>query len=56
MNIDHQNIDNRPKRRKFKDTPYTLFTVGLRTNLPQYFVSFQATNGHRVCLEVERSV
>lgn len=56
MNMDHQNMDIRPKRRKAKDNPYTLFTVGLRTGSPQYFVSFRTTGGHSVCLEVEREV
>lgn len=52
----HQNIDPRPKRRKAKDNPYTLFTVGMPTGKPQYYVAFQAASGHRVCLEVERDV
>jgi len=51
-----QNADPRPKRRKSKDNPYTLFTVGVRTGTPQYYVSFQASSGHHVCLEIERGV
>lgn len=56
MNMDHQNMDIRPKRRKAKDNPYTLFTVGIRTGRPQYYVAFQSSSGHRVCIEVEREV
>ena len=49
-------IDPRPKRRKSKDNPYSLFTVGMQHGSPQYYVSFKKTTGHRVCLEIAQSI
>lgn len=51
-----QHFDPRPKRRKSKDNPYTLFSKGMWNGSPQYYVSFQTTEGYRVCLEIEREV
>ena len=48
--------DPRPKRRKAKDNPYTLFTIGIQTNQPHYYVSFPDAQGIRVCLEISKSV
>lgn len=53
---DMQNIDPSPKRRKLRDNPYTLFTVGLKNGEPHFYVSFKAANGNNVCLEVEREI
>ena len=48
-------IDPRPKRRKNKDNPYTIFTIGLNTNHPRYFLSFKDVNGtyHRMEIDSE---
>ena len=48
-------IDPRPKRRKNKDNPYTIFTIGLNTNHPRYFLSFKDVNGthHRIEIDSE---
>lgn len=36
-----KNIDPRPKRRKAKDNPYTIHSIGIDTEHPQFFVSFR---------------
>jgi len=42
MDGQHPNIfDKRPKRRKDKDNPYELFTVGIGTPEPLYFIRFK---------------
>lgn len=43
-------IDPRPSRRKGKDNPYIIFSIGRKTNHPRYFVSFKDVNGthHRI--------
>lgn len=42
MDGQHLNIfDKRPKRRKDKDNPYELFTVGIGTPEPLYFIRFK---------------
>lgn len=35
-----KNKDPRPKRAKNKDNPYTIFTVGLNTEHPRYYLEF----------------
>ena len=52
----NQHIDPRPKRRKSKDNPYSLFTVGIQHGSPQYYVSFKTTSGHHVCMEIAQSI
>ena len=48
-------IDPRPKRRKDRDNPYTIFTIGLKTDRPRYFLSFKDVNGihHRMEIDSE---
>ncbi len=46
-------IDPRPKRRKNKDNPYTIFTIGLNTNHPRYFLSFKDVNGTHHRMEID---
>lgn len=53
---DMQKFDPSPKRRKIKDNPYTLFTVGLKNGEPHFYVSFKAANGNNVCIEVEKEI
>ena len=49
-------IDPRPKRRKNKDNPYTIFTIGLNTNHPKYFLSFKDVNGTHHCMEIDNEL
>mgnify|MGYP000345758035 CR=1 FL=1 len=53
---DIQPIDSRPKRRKSRDNPYTLFTVGMWEGSPRYYISFRTTNGDSICLEIAQEV
>lgn len=46
-----QSIDPQPKRRKTKDNPYTLFTTGIETGNPQYYLSFQGA-----CMEINAAL
>lgn len=48
--------DPRPKRRRTKDNPYILSTVGIKTNQPHYYVSFPDAQGNQIRLEVPESV
>ena len=49
-------IDPRPKRRKAADNPYSIFTVGIETNKPHYYVSFIDTQGVPICMEISKNV
>ena len=47
MDGPHPNqYDKRPKRRRDKDNPYELFTVGIETPEPLYFIRFKDGEGN----------
>ena len=46
------NTDPRPKRRKDKDNPYTIYSIGKDTAHPRYFVEFYDGEGFHQCVEV----
>ncbi len=56
VNNNPNHIDPRPKRRKAKDNPYNIFTVGIETNEPHYYVSFIDTQGVPICMEISKGV
>ena len=49
-----KNIDPCPKRRRDKDNPYDIFTMGIKTDSPRYYIRFKdgVTNEH--CLEIPK--
>ena len=49
-------VDPRPNRRKDKENPYTIFTVGIETDMPQYFVQFADNAGTEHCLEINKEL
>lgn len=49
-----QNADPRPKRRKDQSNPYKLFTVGINTEEPHYYVSFTDSQGVQICMEISK--
>ncbi len=51
-----KNIDPRPKRRKDKDNPYEIFTTGIDTAHPRYYLSFQDHGGIKQCMEIEKNL
>ena len=51
-----QNIDPRPKRRKDKDNPYEIFTTGLDTVQPHYFLAFVDSTGVEQCIEIDKAL
>ncbi len=48
------NTDPRPKRRKHKDNPYEIFTTGLGTAQPHYFLAFVDSTGVEQCMEIDK--
>ena len=48
------NIDPRPKRRKDKDNPYEIFTTGLGTDQPRYYLAFMDGTGAKQCVEIDK--
>lgn len=49
-----QNLDPRPKRRRDKDNPYTIFTTGINTTTPHYYLSFVDSGGVERCVEIDK--
>lgn len=55
MDGNHPNqYDKRPKRRKDKDNPYELFSVGADTPATHYYIRFTDGQGAEHCLEIEK--
>lgn len=52
----HYQKDPGPKRRKDKDNPYTIFTVGKNTDSPHYYISFRDGQNIPICLEISASI
>ena len=51
-----KNIDPRPNRRHSKDNPYEIFTVGIETDTPHYYVSFTDGQDVNICMEIEKDL
>lgn len=47
-----QNIDPRPKRRKDRDNPYSIFSIGKDSNDPHFYLSFTDGQGVYNCMEI----
>lgn len=57
MDGKHPNqFDKRPKRRKDKDNPYELFSVGNGTPSARYYIRFKDGQGVEHRLEIEKSL
>lgn len=50
------NIDPRPKRRRDKNNPYELFTVGIHTETPHYYMRFRDSLSVEHCMEIDREL
>ncbi len=51
-----QKVDPRPKRRRDKDNPYRIYSIGIDTDNPQYFVEFNDVNEVSHTIEIEESL
>lgn len=51
-----KNIDTRPKRRKDKGNPYEIFTSGINTTSPHYYLSFVDGSGVKRCMEIDKAL
>ena len=51
-----KNTDLRPKRRRDKDNPYELFTTGIGTAHPRYYLAFVDSTGTEQCLEIDKAL
>ncbi len=51
-----ENFDPRPKRRRDKDNPYELFTIGIHTGKPHYYMNFRDGGSDEHFIEIEREL
>ena len=51
-----KNADPRPKRRKDRDNPYNIFTTGIATDDPHYYISFRDGQGKYHCMEITQEL
>ena len=51
-----KNKDPHPKRRRDKANPYEIFTVGIETDSPHFYISFTDSQGVHICMEINRSL
>lgn len=49
-----KNKDPRPKRRRDKDNPYTIFSEGIHTEKPHFYLSFIDSSGTCQCMEIDQ--
>lgn len=57
MGGNHPNfIDPRPKRRKDKENPYTIFSVGINSDNPKFYMAFRDVTGAHHCMEVGKEL
>lgn len=50
------NIDPRPKRRRDKDNPYEIFTIGIETDAARYYIRFKDGSHVEHCLEIAKEL
>ena len=48
--------DPRPKRRRSKDNPYEIYSIGAQTDQPPYYIAFTDSTGVRQELEIDESL
>ena len=51
-----KDIDPRPKRRRAKDNPYEIYTVGIHTDQPHYFIAFTDYGGVHHEIEIDKAL
>lgn len=56
MDVYRPKKDPRPIRRKDKDNPYEIFSVGIETDNPHFYVSFKDGQGVQICMEIDKAV
>ena len=56
MDVYRPKKDPRPCRRKDKDNPYEIFSVGIDTDTPHFYVSFKDGQDVQICMEIDKAV
>lgn len=51
-----KNIDPRPKRRRDEENPYEIYTTGINTTHPRYFLAFMDSNKVKRWMEIDKTL
>ena len=51
-----KNIDPRPKRRRDEENPYEIYTTGINTTHPRYFLAFTDSNKVKRWMEIDKAL
>ena len=51
-----KNIDPRPKRRRDEENPYEVYTTGINTTNPRYFLAFTDSNKVKQWMEIDKTL
>lgn len=51
-----KNKDPRPKRRKDRDNPYEIFTIGRNSDNPHFYVAFSDSQSGKICTEITQDL
>ncbi len=51
-----ENFDQRPKRRPNEDNPYKLYTAGIKTDHPHFYLSFRDSVGAKQFMEIDKAL
>ena len=51
-----QNLDPRPKRRRDEENPYEIYTIGINTAHPRFYLLFKGCDGVKRWMEIDRTL
>ena len=51
-----QNLDPRPKRRRDEENPYEIYTIGINTAHPRFYLFFKGCDGVKRWMEIDRTL
>lgn len=51
-----KNFDPRPKRRRDEENPYEIYTTGINTTNPRYFLAFTDSNKVKQWMEIDKTL
>ena len=51
-----QNLDPRPKRRRDEESPYEIYTAGINTTHPHFYLLFKDSGGVKRWMEIDKTL
>ena len=51
-----KNLDPRPKRRRYEESPYEIYTAGINTTHPHFYLLFKDSGGVKRWMEIDKTL